>query len=498
MHCRTTSSLSTIVCKCQTGELAADLISFAGRDDLLRASRVHNILWKCGSIFASSNGTAATYQLSEQVPYISYFISHNWSVPRWKKFMALTFYFNGPDAFAASALSLLCIVFASRYGVLPPNNFGWCRIVCIPMFALVLMLGSDFKALIRRTGPLVFLDKTCIHQENRELQRLGIEKLGAFIHKSDHMLVLHTDIYSQKLWTVYELACFLSYRNVDDMTMLPINRYVGLAGGLSIAYSVQLIKPYLIYKYNVPLLGQIIFISLIFFCGVCFIFLHRSLARMRRETVKVLSSFSVLDCICTCESDRPFVYNNIHRLMRGAGYSVDCDEEQSLNRFNQLVREEFLPAFSTARGIGLWSKYRELAVGLLLLALPDLADEFVERMTWSPRAMLLIAKSRLTLCLIYGPGVGLMCNYFASKFEDLRGYWEIIYVLSVFLVAGILPLAGMFSFWYYFSFYYELSSTLGLVVLGFNDVVNFVALMQVIQFLTVTNVAHGRRVIEQE
>ena len=54
------------------------------------------------------------------------------------------------------------------------------------------------------------------------IQRQGIEKLAAFLRCSDEMVVIYTDVYLLKLWTVYEVASFLALSSVDKMTVVPV------------------------------------------------------------------------------------------------------------------------------------------------------------------------------------------------------------------------------------------------------------------------------------
>merc|ERR1719506_1574523 len=71
---------------------------------------------------------------------------------------------------------------------------------------------------------MVFLDKTCIHQTDISLKRAGVLKLGAFLTSSSRMLILYSDVYLKKLWTVYEVACFLlTPRTGNDIEILHIN-----------------------------------------------------------------------------------------------------------------------------------------------------------------------------------------------------------------------------------------------------------------------------------
>jgi hypothetical protein len=71
-------------------------------------------------------------------------------------------------------------------------------------------------------GPAVFLDKTCIHQTDHDLQINGIRKLGAFLKSSRCMVVLYGKEYLQKLWTVYEVASFLTLRPGSQIWVIPV------------------------------------------------------------------------------------------------------------------------------------------------------------------------------------------------------------------------------------------------------------------------------------
>merc|ERR1719504_458999 len=68
----------------------------------------------------------------------------------------------------------------------------------------------------------VFLDKTCIHQTDINLQTAGIRKLGAFLRRSRCMVVLYGEQYLQKLWTVYELASFLTLCPGRKIWVIPV------------------------------------------------------------------------------------------------------------------------------------------------------------------------------------------------------------------------------------------------------------------------------------
>eukprot|EP00928_Gymnodinium_smaydae_P071313 TRINITY_DN54938_c0_g1_i1.p1 TRINITY_DN54938_c0_g1~~TRINITY_DN54938_c0_g1_i1.p1 ORF type:complete len:520 (+),score=40.92 TRINITY_DN54938_c0_g1_i1:164-1561(+) len=421
------------------------------------------ILSKCGRIFNDSKGTAKTYELSAPVPHISYFLSHNWSVPRWKKFVALAVYSNMRDAFVLSWLTLAILTVFLATGLLPVSHFAWCRVLCMPVFFFHLCFASNIKALLGCKAPTVFLDKTCIHQEDPKAQRMGIAKLGAFIHKSNHMLVLYTDVYLQKLWTVYEIACFLTFMDVRDMTIIPVNQYLALSCGLAIIYFLQLMKP-LVYRTVVPEFGAAVIAFFLYICGFCFVFLYRLGARDKDATRRLIDQFTVSKCMCACESDRPFVYGNICKLMNGAGFVQDCDEERALLAFEQLVRDELLPCFKRAIVAGLWSRYKVLVAGLFLILVPDFVDEYLRGPPYQWQTLVSVGKSRFFFCTLYGPGCLLSCSALVSRHIQLTGCAQFVYVLFVYTFVAFVPFALMSTLWWIWVYPRELESVTFLVL----------------------------------
>merc|ERR1719491_1140816 len=97
-------------------------------------------------------------------------------------------------------------------------------IVVPPIFLCTLCLGHDLRRYFGLRRRMVFLDKTCIHQEDKELQRSGILKLGAFLRSSSQMVVIYSDIYLTRLWTVYEVACFLALRPASQLVIVPTHQ----------------------------------------------------------------------------------------------------------------------------------------------------------------------------------------------------------------------------------------------------------------------------------
>jgi len=130
------------------------------------------------------------------------------------KFIGLAFQFNVKTAIVAEVLIVLVCAVLTYLGLLPvatvpdsPYPIGiFCRLTAGVAFFLAVVCAGDVWSCLGIRGRTAFLDKTCVHQTDLQLQRKSIEKLGAFICHSDEMVVLYTDWYLKKLWTIYEVV----------------------------------------------------------------------------------------------------------------------------------------------------------------------------------------------------------------------------------------------------------------------------------------------------
>jgi len=121
------------------------LTTFEGCPELLRGTLLAKVLKHQGRILDSSGGSAATFGLSKVVLRLDAFISHNWAVPRWPKFLALTYYYNFKAAAAITFLVLLIAAFATAAGVLPAFDRSLdaqplglcCTLLSLPTFLLL-------------------------------------------------------------------------------------------------------------------------------------------------------------------------------------------------------------------------------------------------------------------------------------------------------------------------------------------------------------------------
>jgi hypothetical protein len=421
------------VCKQET--IVRDLMTFEGRVELLRGVPIERVLCKAGNMFGTSSGNENGYNTSKSVPRLAAFISHNWVVKRYKKNLALIFYYNIDVSFFLATLFFFGVLLLGVHGYLPtvrrdfdlyPVGFLG-RLIIAPFFGVVLLCGRDLMLRTGYIGPRVFVDKVCIHQTDKEIQRACIERLGAFINFSDKMVVLYTDTYLRKLWTVYEVAGFLSVHPVSDMKVLPVAQFALFTGVCFLTYIYQFGifatraifgSAWLIYP-----VGQI--------GGFAWVFLLRRWNKEKKWIIKRLSEFTVRDCVCFMESDRPVVYKNVAVLMKAIGdVDVFADEDTALDAFDQRVRKYLPSAFGVALGNNSFMYKHYLLLGFLNIA-GQLSDMWAGYSEGAPLRYLLLH----TCCLVRGAMVfwplclSILCETPARWLPNLSGWREILWII---------------------------------------------------------------------
>lgn len=362
----TGSQITKKITNLSTSDASKLSLSFGGCGDLLRASRLTSVLHCGAAILAGNDGSAASYDLSERVAAIDTFVSHNWSTSRWQKFFCLALHFSFHYALLLSVVLVAVIGVATALDLLPSVTFdddgfesGVCGTLLVaPFFLSVVCLGHGLRY-FGCNNLFVFLDKTCIHQSDTVLQLEGIAKLGAFVQCSSHMVVIYTDIYLKKLWTVYEVACFLSlhptsklYVVSDFLPWLPL-------GGVIILWAPRLlgVVAYAIVgmdfrpakDINISEVGYIMVV------GSLMSFFVRRYARSREATIQRLVSFKVEECECAVEEDRPRIYRNIALLMRATdAVSHDATSDEVREAFNRMVRRRLPGPLLASASVGYW------------------------------------------------------------------------------------------------------------------------------------------------
>ena len=137
--------------------------------------------------------------------------------------MTLLLFYNGATAAVIACLgsAVAAVLFALE--LLPvvkgPNNYTedlpyarwqtfWAATVGMILYILVLLFWRPVDS--------IFFDVICIDQLNPERKGKGLLSIGAFLKASRSMLILWDATYSDRLWTMFEVAAFLRSREEGE------------------------------------------------------------------------------------------------------------------------------------------------------------------------------------------------------------------------------------------------------------------------------------------
>lgn len=362
-------------------------VTFRGNPELLRATYLTTVMQRGAVILDKGKGSSKTYDLSEVVSSIEFFLSHNWVVHRARKFLCLAMYFNlGPAVLAALATCVIMATAASlgtRIFVAKTPLSGTdsslgliehgcgCTLLMAPVLFIATLFGHDLRRLAGFRGCTMFLDKTCIHQTDKELQKEGICKLGAFLRSSRQMIVMYTDIYLTKLWTVYEVACFLSLQSNGHLIVVPTFQPVLVFGGTLVCYVSTVVTAALGNYGPAFALASAIGIAI---CTFVLLLILRRWSREKEAIRQRVLLFEVSECTCFDEDDRPVVYNSIALFMRLVGEAhKDGTQQDALQAFNRVVRKRVGRSVASSIGaVGL--EYKHVVTVLLCTIFPYFVD----------------------------------------------------------------------------------------------------------------------------
>ena len=308
---------------------------------------------------SSGPGRAALFNLSRAVLSIDVFLSHDWETSRWMKLLTLVLYFNSHAAAIASLLSSLVIgVAKTQLGSSIWQHDLW-TFSCYPVFLVFLFFWQRIRSCFASPW-MVFLDKLCIHQENDELKLLGILGLGAFVRRSNKLLVLWSKRTFGRLWCAYEIGCFLSGRPLEQeqIEILPVTvaAILFLISGLWHVVIFSFIWSLSAFDGNS--MSNLVFLCGIFLPCVCLIlppvnYLGLGLIDDLDQLPQQLKSFQIQACQCFCCNnshkhpetgaemicDRQLVYESLASLYtRQSEHGSD-----PLDCFNRRVREKLRP-----------------------------------------------------------------------------------------------------------------------------------------------------------
>ena len=206
---------------------------------------------------------------------------------------------------------------------------------------MILLFGVDALPARFMRSQNIFLDKACIHQVDTTLQRQGIESLGGFLFYSWSMVVLYTPVYTTKLWTVYEMACFLSVHPGGRLVWLPADLWLAVVfGPLLIMFNTVALWATSLRSTGewitvpawlliLPLLPAAV--------GATFVF--DKVVRDQAKSEEDLRLFSIRNAVCAVEGDRAIVEGNVASLMQDLKLvQADSTQEEALLAFDRLVQ----------------------------------------------------------------------------------------------------------------------------------------------------------------
>jgi len=326
---------------------------------LLRALPITKVQARGGKILYSNEGTAQDYELSQPVGHIDAFLSHTWSTPRWKKYLTLVLYNN---LLAAFLVSLCCSAFACVLvcaGVLPlldlhaideaRSRFKFyefevgatCQLVGIATFLLALLTWHEALNICSccRT-PMLFLDKACVHQTDPALKQQGIRNLAGFLRRSRNLVILYTDAYMNRLWTVYELATFMLQCKGRRVDFLSVEITILLTCAMAIDQLWMVIISFLPLDWLLSAPWRMetkhFLICLPRMVGMSFVMMRS--ATVMEGIFKRLAEFDIKTAECTCEADRPLVLSSVEAFVKATcQLPAGAGQDTALEAFNHMV-----------------------------------------------------------------------------------------------------------------------------------------------------------------
>ena len=232
-------------------------------------------------------------------------------------------------------------------------------------------LNTACSPLLRFNRSLAFVDKACIHQTDVTLKHRGIENLSTFVFFSWDFVVLYTNNYLQRLWTVYEMASHLILQPQGRILTLDLDA----APTVFLASAFLMIKQWEVFVSKIKRLegvlpsivlrGRAYVPALLAFIPVLWgtSLLRRRAKAHTRSIDELVQNFSVRSAACVCEADRAPVEINIVEMLKSQGQLArDGGHEEGMDMFDQLVRERLPPA------LHIRYCYRDaLAVGIVFL-----------------------------------------------------------------------------------------------------------------------------------
>jgi len=214
-----------------------------------------------------------------------------------------------------------------------------CIVVGVPMFWFILFTWQTLAGHLF-SGSTIFVDKACVHQADPELKKKGIENLAAFVYYSWSMLVCYSDVYLQRLWTVYEFASFLMLHPGGTMHIRPVLLGLVVVVGAFASYiSFCAARFWYAQMHTLPFLTlqEVALAPAV----IAFAIVQRPWAFERAQIGERVKHFRICEAKCFAEEDRALVQQNIISFMKLLNYVPDAASDEDIyTAFEALVRKE--------------------------------------------------------------------------------------------------------------------------------------------------------------
>mmetsp|Transcript_117976 Transcript_117976/g.328765 ORF Transcript_117976/g.328765 Transcript_117976/m.328765 type:complete len:603 (-) Transcript_117976:79-1887(-) len=418
---------------------------------LLRAVPLSSVMAWGGAVFADSAGTDDTFAMSSTASSLHTFVSHNWSTGRVYKFLLLAQHFNTRPAMGVALLvqAACMILIVETHSKAKSDRLHWNYkrglVWAFPVYQLALHFGRQLVHVCGLQGPALFLDKACIHQTDEAIKRRGVRKIGAFIRASSNLLVCYSDTYLKRLWTVYEVACFLVVHEVSRIHFVPLLQPVFVLVFSTAVWLVILLNEFfqqVVFngKHHLfPIMSPVLNATAILGCVAVATLYSRRWVRVLAQLRTVMAEFDVLQADCSDEADRAEVEGNILVMMKhvaagGQGESLGRDE--LLLFFNDFVKEKLPDAILAATGrVGI--RYELLMVTFLPI-FSDLLDYWARSMAWNGRLNVVEFVVRLATYLGMLPLICVLHMAMMRQCLGLKGLREAFYLGMAMIVTTVM------------------------------------------------------------
>lgn len=340
---------------------------------MLRAVSISQVLARCAAVLDHAGAGLDSYEMSVTVERIDAFVSHNWCVSRSTKFAALSLYFMLGSSVSVLFLFLTAILVCTSVGLLPTFTKRDAQLGVVRMGAYCTLLGPPLllflmtvlpnllpKKRLSWINPSIFLDRCCIFQRDPGRKLLGIQSLAAFLAKSDSLVVLYSDFYMRKMWTVYEFATFLALHDHPQIIVVHHKMPLVIFSSIILWYIVtsaflivnvetirSAVERHRIATFVTSLPYVISLPGVVIQCG-----LIRKWHKQIASVCQVLDEFSLATVECSYESDRATLTDNIVHFMKARGYvPLRSSREEAIRTFEAFVRRRVPLVLSDCVGI---------------------------------------------------------------------------------------------------------------------------------------------------